>query len=165
MPNLNEVKIYYPNNPRGFSWREIIDSVYFNLGDNTTSKIVHFSIDVKVAIEHSGRRLPDYSLGAIEDHALFAEISSTYPEEEREYLDEHVFFRVLSVDLSNTDQVEEWVFNTFGDHPSHIWIDGVMVGGVCFPQEYDHEDEFSPFPEKLSKLTTYAPNGKVDSGS
>ncbi|MBO6659073.1 MAG: hypothetical protein JJ934_19455 [Pseudomonadales bacterium] len=138
-------------------WNDIIDAIYFNLGDRATPDVVQFAIDIKSGISHfSNGAKPNYDLGLISDHALMAEIAQSYPEDDFEYLYELTFFRSFIQPASDLDAFEEWVKDVFEMHADYIWINGVMTGGICFPQETD-EDSYPPLLERLS-LSIYKPD-------
>ena len=148
---MNTVAIKYGKNPKLFRWDQIVKSIYHNLGNRASDLIVHFAMDMKSAMEYAGSRQPDYENGLVVDPALEIDILTSYPEEDREDLQsELMFFRGFCFNSDNVEVISNLIHEYFFDAPSYIWVNGKMVGGLCFPQKHESKDEYPSLKEQLS---------------
>jgi hypothetical protein len=154
----SRIVFQYASNPRIFEWNEMVDAIIHNLGKNVSTNVVHFAIDIKAAMQYIGERHADYKNGLIVDPALSIDLEASYPEEDREDLEEYVFFRAFCIDSDNPEEISSWVNERFIDPPSYIWVNGKMVGGLNFPQEEGSEERTPPLKEELSEFVCYRPN-------
>ena len=147
---MDTIVTKYGKNPKLFRWDQTVKSIYHNLGDRASDLIVHFAIDIKSAMKYAGNRQPDYKNGLVVDPALEIDILSSYPKEDREDLSEFVFFRGFCFDSDNVEVISNLIYEYFFDEASYIWVNGKMIGGLCFPQKQESEDEYPPLKEQLS---------------
>jgi hypothetical protein len=131
-------------------WDECVKAIHHNLGSRVSKTIVHFAIDIKSAMEYVGNSHLDYKNGLIVDPSLEIDISSDYPEEDKEYLTDLVFFRWFCFSSDDVEEISQWIYAYFFEAPSYIWINGKMCGGLCFPQEPGSDDEYPILKEQLS---------------
>ena len=148
---MNTVLIKHGENPELFRWDQIVKSIYHNLGSRASDLIVHFAIDMKSAMECDNNGQPDYENGLVVDPALEIDILSNCSEEDRENLQsELMFFRGFCFDSDNIEVISSLIHEYFFDAALYIWVNGKMVGGLCFPQKQESEDEYPLLKEQLS---------------
>jgi len=147
----------YNDNPKVFLWKDTIDAVYHNLDNRVGSVVVHFVVDMKYAMDWLGKRKLDIKNGLLVDPILEKAIHQSYPEEDEEYLSGLVFFRAFLFDNNDVETIEHWIYELFCDAPQYVWVDGVMKGGLCFPQSPASDDNYAPLIEKLPSETLYSP--------
>ena len=148
---MTGIKIQIGENPNPISWSNIIKAIYHNLGERAADNVIHFAVDVKSGFQVLDGYQPNYEDGLIIDLALQAEITSAYPESDLENLDDLLFIRAFCLDTTNVGEITSWINELFFDSAQYIWVNGEMVGGICFPQQSTSEDEFPPLKEKLSE--------------
>ena len=104
----------------------------------------------------------DYQNALLVDSALELEMNSNCSVDDQEEIAQLVFFRAFHFSNASPVQVEEWVENLFFHAPSYIWLNGKMVGGLCYPQEDESEVEgdYLILKESLSELVLYVPKNK-----
>ena len=154
---MDTIAIKHGKNPKLFKWDQTVKSIYHNLGSRASDLIVHFAIDIKSAMEYAGSRQPDYKNGLVVDLALEIDILASYPKEDQEELGEFVFFRGFCFDSDNIEEISNLIYKYFSDEALYIWINGKMVGGLCFPQKQESKDEYSPLKEQLSDFVCIKP--------
>lgn len=155
---MTTLRLKYGNNTTEFKWHEIIDAAYHNLGSRAGVVVVHFTVDIKDAMRYIGSKTLDIEHGLLVDTALEWDLRAEYPKEDMEYLDELMFFRAFVFDTENVETIEEKIHEIFSPGaPDHVWINGKLHGGLCYPQEQDSEDNYPPVKETLSDYVWYRP--------
>jgi hypothetical protein len=149
-PNImTRLQLRIGENPTPFDWQDIISAMYHNLGDRAAAPVIQFSIDSKAGHAVMDQSRPDYKNGLLVDLALYGEIAANYPAEDLEDLDDLMFVRAFCLGTTDMDEVSQWIYGLFRDEPLYVWVNGEMVGGICFPQGSDEEDR-PPLKERLS---------------